>query len=264
MKRKKLTLVFLPLMVLLAVLLACSPANDMGEASLPQGYLGQLSDSDILATLEKVWSSLPEIVNDDMKEIGGDVLDSGYITGFNIRNTAYSVAFDAERSLLYSHSSHQHIHELITLLASLDINARVALEPKTSWYYWDGLNYDREYDIHFEFETIADKIRFDGIIKEHAQRREGAENLLTDSWWAPLYASDIAVNAQYVQIVNNTFFFEDTDYFIVSYGLNNATSNDVIQEFEARGATAVQSPIYVNIAFYDYLIANLIDMGEAE
>ena len=261
---KKLKLVFLPIMVLLAVLLACSPANDAGEANLPQGYLGQLSDGDILTTLENVWNSLPEIVNDDLKAIGGDVLDSGYITGFNIRNTAYSVAFETERTLLYSHSSRQHIRELIALLASLDINARVALEPKTSWYYWDGLNYDQEYDIHFEFETIDDKIRFDGIIKEHAQRREDAQNLLTDSWWAPLYASGTTVDAQYKRIVNNSFFFEDTNYYIVSYGLNNETLDIVIQEFEARGAIAILSPIYVNIAFYDYLVANLIDTGETE
>ena len=250
--------------LLLTVVSSCSPAIDTEENNLPPGYLGRLSDVDILEKLDNIWDTLPDMMVDAMRPVSEEVMSSGYITGYNIRNTAYSVAFDAERSLLYSHSSRQHIRELIALLASLDIDARVALEPKTSWYYWEGMNHANEYDVHFEFLSIADKLRFDGIIKEHAQQREGAENLLTDSFWAPLYASAVPADAWYVRILNNTFFFEGTDYFIVTYGLDNATSDVVVQAFEARGATAVQSPIYVNIAFYEYLIANLIDTGETE
>lgn len=229
---------------------------------LARGYIGRLSDADILSKLERAWNDIPEVLNEDLKVIGGAILDSGAITGFNIRNRAYSVAFDPARTLLYSHSGLKHVKQLAALLKAQGIDARVALEPKTSWYYWEGLNYDQEYDVRFEFAKAAGKAAFDGIIKEYAQRRDDADIVISGSWRAPLYASENAVDGNYVEIVNNTFFFKDSNYYIVSYGLKGASSDAAIGAFKARGAVCVQSAIYTNTAFYNYLASMLPEASD--
>ena len=231
---------------------------------LTRGYVGRISDDDIMAKLDSVWSSIPEVLNEELKAMGGALLDEGLITGFNIRSKYYSFNFDPDLTLFYGHSSLKHAKQLVLVLKANDIDARIAFEPKTSWYIWEGLNYDQEYDLLIEFAGAADKAEFDSIARDYAQKYRDAANddKISGSWFAPLYGAFVPISDGYTEVVNNTATIEGSNYYITTYGLKGESSAPVLAGFEAAGAKASQTPLYVNDTFYDYLVENLPETVE--
>ena len=226
---------------------------------LTRGYVGRISDDDIMTKLDSVWNSIPDVLNEELKAMGGALLDEGLITGFNIRSKYYSFDFDPALTLFYGHSSLKHAKQLVLVLKANDIDARIAFEPKTSWYIWEGLNYDQEYDLLIEFVSAADKAEFDSVARDYAQKYRDTANddKISGSWFAPLYGAFVPISDGYTEVVNNMAFIEGSNYYITTYGLKGASSAPVLEAFEALGAEASQAPLYVNDTFYDYLVENL-------
>ncbi|NDJ84658.1 MAG: hypothetical protein GYB66_02125 [Chloroflexi bacterium] len=240
--------------------------------------LGYTTDADIYNDVFYTWYSFDQVLMAELQAPANEMVKSGVITGYNVKRSTLSAAFDPELSIVYGHSSIDHAIQLIGLLRSEGISAKVALEPKTSAFLYlaewgeptespsfqvepleDGnyIAYAKEYDLVFEFESMEDKERFDGIIKSYAKKNEGdLEGLIVDSWWQPLYSSRVPMN-DYIQVTNNLAAMGD--FYVQSFALME-NSETVLAEFEAAypDAEVWMEDLWVNEAFHNYL------MGEAQ
>ena len=157
----------------ISLLMAIANAN--GDA---RNYLGMSNDPDIYAKLDQAWNSF--ILFDDSKlaEIGKEAVQNKVTTGYGLKSAAYSARFLPELTLQYGHSDIKHVHQLMGLLNSENITAKVQLEPKISIYqylpewgpipeatptyevkeYEDlALVYAVEYDLELEFDNLEDQ-----------------------------------------------------------------------------------------------------------
>lgn len=178
-----------------------------------RNYLGMASDADIYGKVDQAWNSF--ILFDDSKlaEVGKEAVLQQISTGYGIKSAAYDARFLPNLTLQYGHSDIKHAHQLLGLLNSENIDAKVQLEPKISIYQYllewgpvpestptyevkqfDDLYlvYAVEYDMQLEFNNTEDMLRFDSVIKDYAKKNEGNEDavgLIYASWWQPLYST---------------------------------------------------------------------------
>lgn len=241
-----------------------------------RNYLGYTNEDEIYGKVLNAFESAILFENDKLQTIGSKAVMNGVTTGYNLLNSNYSANFIPELTLRYGHSTMKHATQLIGLLNSEGIVAKVQVEPKTSifrylpeWgpvpeatpdYRVEVINDELmlanslEYDLVFEFETEEDKLAFDTIVETYAKKNDDnqGEGLLFASWWQPLYISSIEIEDGYQTIYNNVI----TDG---SYTLNPfCLPEDKEKVFE--GLTAIdatievkQVPMWCNDAFYRYL-----------
>ncbi len=193
-----------------AVKLLMKVADANGDA---RNFLGMASDPDIYGKVDHAWNSFILFDDGKLAEVGKEAVLRQISTGYGIKSAAYDARFLPNLTLQYGHSDIKHAHQLLGLLNSEDIDAKVQLEPKISIYqYWlewgpipeatptyevkqfDDLYlvYAVEYDLQLEFDNTDDMMRFDSVIKEFAKKNEGneeAEGLIYASWWQPLYST---------------------------------------------------------------------------
>lgn len=250
-------------------------ANANGDA---RNYLGMSDDPDIYAKLDQAWNSF--ILFDDSKlaEIGKEAVQNQVTTGYGLKSSAYSARFLPELTLQYGHSDIKHAHQLIGLLSSENIRAKVQLEPKVSIYqyltewgpipeatptyevkeYDDlALVYAIEYDLELEFDNLEDLQRFDEVIKAYAKKNEGneeAEGLIYASWWQPLYTATRTdmPEADYHQIFDCVI--TNDMYSIHPFTLPEDKDEVVEKLTEISGGLEVE-PVerFCDTAFYNYL-----------
>lgn len=251
-------------------------ANANGEA---RNYLGYSNDADIYAKVDQTWNSF--ILFDDaaLAEIGRTAVQNKVVTGYNVKNEAYNANFLPELTLQYGHSDIKHAHQLLGLLNSEGITAKVQLEPKVSIYEylldWGPvpestptyavkqfsddmyLCYAVEYDMQLEFNNKEDMLRFNEVINEYAKKWEGNEDavgLIYASWWQPLYSTT-------VMDMPSDSYFEIGDCYIENgmYSLHTfylpKDKDTVISSLQSlAGDLEVKShEKMVNKAFYNYL-----------
>lgn len=245
-----------------------------------RNYLGYSGDSDIYAKLMHTWNSF--ILYDDgtLSDIGAQAVEEKVVTGYNLKNDEFDAKFLPELTLQYGHSNIIHAQQLIGLLNSEDIQAKVQLEPKVSIYEylldWGPvpekatptyavkqakddlyLAYAVEYDLKLEFDNKDDMLRFDDIIKQYAKKYEGNEDavgLICASWWQPLYSTtvDDMPEGNYYEI--NDCIIKNGIYSLHSFCMTQDTEN-VVAAFEAAAdSLSVETQTrYCNLAFYNYL-----------
>lgn len=249
--------------------------NANGEG---RNYLGYSDDKDIYSKIDFAWNSF--ILFDDgvLNEIGKEAVTQGITTGYGLKSDVYSSNFLPEKTVQYGHSDIKHAHQLIGLLNSEDIRAKVQLEPKISIYQylleWGTppektptyevkqfgdiyLVYAVEYDLELEFDNIDDMKRFDGIIKDYAKKNEGNEEalgLIYASWWQPLYTvqrEDMDEEA-YHEIFDCVI--ENGIYSIHPFTLAK-DKDEVAQKLSAVSNGLEVKPVkrYCNTAFYNYM-----------
>lgn len=254
-----------------------------------RNYLGNASDSDIYRKIDQEWRSF--IIFDDgtLSEIGKELVEQQITTGYGIKAAAYDANFLSDLTLQYGHSDIKHAHQLIGLLNSENIDAKIALEPKISIYQYlldwgpvpestptyavkklgDNLylTYAVEYDLKLEFNNVDDMLRFDSIIKTYAKREsENAQAIgkISGAWWQPLYSGTVA------DILPDKDYHEITDC-VVSNGMYSihpfATVENTEATVKAEQEIAVSLgegydvsnikfetvPRYCNTAFFNYL-----------
>ncbi len=254
------------------LLMAVAEAN--GKA---RNFLGYTNEADIYGKLVKATEEAVLFENKKLQTIGEQAVMNGVTTGYNLLNSQYSANFIPELTLRYGHSTTIHASQLIGLLNSEGIVAKVQLEPKTSIFEylpeWGDvppatpdyrvevvnenlmLAHSLEYDLVFEFESMEDKIRFNNIVETYAKKNDDnpdGEGLLLASWWQPLYVSPVEMGEGYKAIYNNVI--TDGNYTLNPFCLEE-DKEEVLKGFEAidKSVEVNQVKIWCNDAFYRYL-----------
>lgn len=273
--------------VLDATDLAAPVSDDLGAYLLTRAleingghrrYTGLVSDPDIYQRLTEVWESFDQVFAADLQAAAVELVRDGVITGYNLKRVSSIPNFDPELTIVYGHSNIAHARQLIALLRSLGIDARVQLEPKTSAYLslaeWGGtpgdtpedqadilddgnwITYAKEYDLTFEFFSTADRDRFDEIIRTYAQRSESNTVWLEGSFRVPLYWGRTDLGAGYQQVYNHVVWQDQ--FYLQSFSvIDNA--DEVAAAFAATFPEALHeiwTDPWVNDSFYDYLAEN--------
>ena len=266
-----------------ATQLLMSAVNIAGKG---RNYLGNASDTDIYQKLQSAWATFGNFDDTTLSQLGADLVIAGASTGYNLKYDGYNANFLPEYTLQYGHSDITHAVQLIGLLNSEGIDAKVALEPKTSIYEYmvewgdpakltmtptyevksiEGgryLCYATEYDMKLEFDTVADKDHFDSIIGTYAKKWDSNTDsdgkptvaLLAGAWWQPLYTSTVPMKdtENFTLIKDNVV--RHGAYTIHPFSTVDGTAAiaKVIKE-KAPSLSVEPTDLYVNKAFYNYL-----------
>lgn len=238
-----------------------------------QHEIGLVSDADIYNELLYAYNSFDQVLLPEVQENANQLIRDGIITGYNLKRSALNANFDPQRTIIYGHANIDHAVQLIALLRSEGVDARVQLEPKTSAFLYlaewgepsvapefqvealdDGnyIAYAKEYDLAFEFATVEDRDRFDPIILAYAKRdAEDETGLIVGSWWQPLYSSRVPIDG-YVQVVNNVVHLGSV--YLQTFSLVDS-SEAILENFEtAYPDNEVEVyDLWVNVAFHNYL-----------
>lgn len=236
-------------------------------------YIGYASDPDIYAKLTDAFETSDIIHADELQKIVDAALEQNLVTGYNLKDARYDSNFVPSLSLVYGHSDLTHALQLIGLLRSEGIDAKVQFEPKTSAFVYlqewgepapsdlyevrqiangNYIEYAKEYDIAFEFYTAEDKARFDAIVSAYAKKNEeDQEGLLYGSWWQPLYYS-LTELPNYKLITNNKI--ESGHYYAQSFSLKEE-SQSVADGFRSidPSVSVEQYDFWTDIPFFNYL-----------
>ena len=214
-----------------------------------------------------------------LSEVGKEAVEQKITTGYGLKSAAYDARFLPELTLQYGHSDILHAQQLIGLLDSENINARVQLEPKISIYQylldWGPvpdptptyevkkfsdelyLVYAVEYDLKLEFADKEDLMAFDKVIKEFAKKNsENADmkGLIYGSWWQPLYSTvrEDMPKEDYHEIYDCVV--TNGEYSIHPFTTVEA-KDEVVKKLSAlhEGLSVNPEKRYVNTAFFNYL-----------
>lgn len=255
-----------------SLLMAVADANGKGR-----NFIGYTNDPDIYGKVLDAWDETALFQDEKLQTIGEKAVMNGVTTGYNLLNSNYNANFLPELTLRYGHSTTIHATQLIGLLNSEGIAAKVQLEPKTSifeylpeWgdvppatpnYRVEKVNdhlmlaYSLEYNLAFEFNTVADKNKFNDLVLEYAKKNDDnpdGQGLLFASWWQPLYTSDVEMGEGYKLIYNNVI--TDGNYTLNPLCLAE-DKEKVLEGLEAidHSVEVDQEKIWCNDAFYRYL-----------
>ena len=250
-----------------------------------RNYLGMASDPDIYAKLQTTWNSFTNFNDEKLSNLGVQLVIKGASTGYGLKYDGYNANFLPKYTLTYGHSDITHALQLIGLLNSEGIDAKIQMEPKVSIYEYnvewgdptkvkatptyqlkqiDGgrwLCYAMEYDMKIEFNTVADKEAFHGIIEEYAKKYDKIVDangnptvpLLAGSWWQPLYSSTVKMeNTSFKLLKDNVI--HDGAYSIHPFSLpENSSKISAVVASVAPDLKVESSDLYVNPAFYNYI-----------
>lgn len=238
-----------------------------------KNYLGNVQDADIYGKLAQAWSESSLIKAGELQEIIDTGLKQNLITGYNLKDAAFDPHFDPERTITYGHSDIAHAIQLIGLLKSEGIHAKVQFEPKTSAFIYlkewgeptqsddyqvvqiengNFIAYAKEYDLSFEFASKAEKERFQPLVLKYAKRnQEDVTGLLKASWWQPLYHSRTEL-ADYPVITNN--LIKEGRYIVQTFSLNEESPKVVAGLKKLSDKLNVETyKFWVDQPFFNYL-----------
>lgn len=260
--------------------------NAANIAGLGRNYLGNVSDPDIYAKLQSAWATFGNFDDAVLSQLGADLVIAEASTGYNLKFDGYNANFLSDYTIQYGHSDITHAVQLIALLNGEGLDAKVALEPKTSIYEYmvewgdptgvestptyalkpiEGterwLCYATEYDMKLEFDSVEDKNAFDAVILEYAKKNDldydgeaDEKARLSGAWWQPLYSSTVpmADGEAYTLIKDNVV--HNGPYTIHPFSTVDGTQAiaDVVAE-KAPDLSVELVDLYVNKAFYNYL-----------
>ncbi|RXZ82511.1 hypothetical protein EBB07_10605 [Paenibacillaceae bacterium] len=236
-------------------------------------YIGSVSDPDIYSKFYTAYTTSNIIQIPELQEVVDSALKQDIVTGYNLKDSRFDSNFVESLSVTYGHSNVKHALQLIGLLRSEGLDAKVQFEPKTSAYIhmkeWgepriddtntavltesgNYINYAKEYDIKFEFATAADKEKFNSIILAYAKKDDkDQKGLIAGSWFQPLYYT-LTQAEGYKQIANNKIV--DGHYYAQTFSLPDKT--DEIAKGFAKVDPDVKVSTYtfwVDGPFFNYL-----------
>ena len=247
----------------------------LGKVLITKGlykkYIGYVDDNDIYAKLSSAYETSDLIDAPKLQSLVNTALKQDLITGYSIKDSRYDANFIDSLSLIYGHSDFKHAIQLIGLLRSEGLNAKVQFEPKTSAFIYlaewgdpgpnvvqiengNFISYAKEYDLEFEFANAADKAAFQDVILTYAKKNEdGQAGLIVESWWQPLYYSQTELK-DYEVITNNFITDPDSPYTVNPFSLNEDSAK-VIAGLKAIDPNVIVTPIqfWVDKPFFRYL-----------
>ncbi|SDD64730.1 hypothetical protein SAMN02799630_04548 [Paenibacillus sp. UNCCL117] len=242
-----------------------------GEA---KRYIGSTSEDDIFAKVHAAFDTHNLIQVPELQAIVDEALKQGLVTGYNLKDDRYTAHFDEARALTYGHSDLTHAIQLIGLLRSENLQAKVQLEPKTSAFLYlkewgepqqsddykvvqiengNYIAYAKEYDLAFEFDTVEQKDKFHSVIEAYAKKDSDDEpGLIAGSWWQPLYYSLRKLPA-YIEIANNRI--DQGHYYAQSFSLPEQSAEIAEGLKKLKAGLQVNSyRFWVDEPFYNYLL----------
>lgn len=247
----------------------------LGKVLITKGlykqYIGYVNDADIYSKLDTAYETSDIIDAPKLQKLVNTALEQNLITGYNIKDSRFEPNFIPSLSLIYGHSDFKHAIQLIGLLRSEGLNAKVQFEPKTSAFIYlaewgdpgpnvvqiangNYIAYAKEYDLEFEFATAADKAAFQNVILTFAKKNEEDQaGLIYGSWWQPLYYS--ATELKDYEIITNNFITDaDSPYTVNPFSLNEDSAK-VVAGLKAIDPDAVITPFqfWVDKPFFNYL-----------
>ncbi|WP_188068533.1 hypothetical protein [Brevibacillus brevis] len=238
-----------------------------------KNYLGTIADEEIFGKLAQAWNESQIIKAGELQELVDKGLKQNLITGYNLKDAAFDPHFDPQRTITYGHSDIAHAIQLIGLLKSEGVDAKVQFEPKTSAFIYlkewgepvqtadyqvvqiengNYIAYAKEYDLSLEFDSVEAKKKFQPLVLKYAKRdQEDMTGLLKASWWQPLYHSRTEL-ADYAVITNNVL--KDGRYVVQSFSLNEE-SPKVVEGFQKlNDKVKVETyKFWVDQPFFNYL-----------
>ena len=242
-------------------------------------YIGFTTDEDINIKMRDAFDSFVLFDDEKLNSIGAELVKNQIVTGYNLKSDIYNASFLNDYTITYGHDNIDHAIQLIALLNSEGIIARIQLEPKISIYQYllewgpipepssryrvekesDDLYlvHAVEYDMKLEFSKKRDKDKFDAIINKNAKKNSDNPELIgliKGSWWQPLYTSSTSLKGDYESIINNRLIHN-------GYSINSFTVASEMLDFssltdEDDSMTSENIPLYVNKAFYNYLVGD--------
>lgn len=239
-------------------------------------YLGTTSDDDIFRKINDAWHTEDLISSTDLSAVFDEALKKNLVTGYNLKDSRFDANFDPKQTLTYGHSDITHAIQLIGLLRSENIQAKVQLEPKTSAFIYlkewgeptqtedyqvvqiengNFIAYAKEYDIEFEFDNAEQKNKFQQIVLQYAKKNsEDQTGLIYSSWWQPLYYS-LSELKDYKVIANNKV--TKGHYYAQSFSLSDKSSEVVDGLKKLDASLNVDSyKFWVDEPFYNYLLGD--------
>lgn len=238
-----------------------------------KNYLGTIADEEIFGKLAQAWNESQIIKAGELQELVDKGLKQNLITGYNLKDATFDPHFDPQRTITYGHSDIAHAIQLIGLLKSEGVDAKVQFEPKTSAFIYlkewgepvqtadyqvvqiengNYIAYAKEYDLSLEFDSVEEKEKFQPLVLKYAKRdQEDMTGLLKASWWQPLYHSRTEL-ADYAVITNNVL--KDGRYVVQSFSLNEE-SPKVVEGFQKlNDKVKVETyKFWVDQPFFNYL-----------
>lgn len=245
--------------------------NAVNIAGKGRNYLGNTTDTDIAAKMRAAFGAFYDFheLNDDaianLWKLGEAIVDRKATTGFGLCSSDYDARFLNKYTLQYSHDSINNAVQLVALMASEGINAKVALEPKVSIYQWDGhLNAGMEYNLRFEFDSAEAKNAFYALSAPYTTRvdNERTGNIV-NSYWTPCYNS-YSETTGFAHVYDNSVTCGKYSIhpFSLPENVENVTAviNEVADEFNANAAegadliTTEVKDLWCDQGFNQYLI----------
>lgn len=239
-------------------------------------FVGNTSDNQIFSKLENALNSTELLIGNEIFPVGVKMVSDDLTTGFNVK-LKQDIGFDPELSIVYGHSDIDHAKQLIGLLRSENIEAKVHLETKTSAFKylleWGPIpeptdSYEvvkisedlyianaREYDLNIEFENKEDKAKFDQLINSHAKKSSSnpdGKDLLIGSWWQPLYWSNAEISEGYQEIIDNSANAGEYVFHSFTKSEDSKKIVDALNEIEMHMVIEANR-IWANDAFIRYL-----------
>lgn len=263
------------------LLMAVADENGNGR-----NYMGYSDDPQIDSELDNTWKSFVIFDQPELSAIGKTAVEQGITTGYNLKSDVYSARFLPELTIQYGHSNIKHAHQLLGLLDSEGIVARVQLEPKVSIYQylleWGAppteptptyevrkfsdtlyLAYAVEYDLELEFQNADDMMRFDDVVKTYAKKsgtNKDAIGVIFKSWWQPLYTTTREGMPEGEYFMIHDCVIRNGIYTIHPFCLDEnfadtvAKLNAINPEFQVEAVTR-----YCNKAFHNYMTGEASD-----
>ncbi len=260
-----------------ATTLLMNVAQANGDA---RNYIGKISDSDIMNKIATAFNSYYIFSDGNLDIVGKELVKAQASTGYNLKKEGSNSNFVPELTIKYGHANEKHLKQLVALLNSEGIDAKIQIEPKVSVYqyllewgpvpepsysyfveqYSDDLYLANalEYDALFEFESEEDLLDFDRIINQYSKKNsenqaEGSDvKLLAGAWWQPLYSTQKMYDADAYQTIYDCVALEG-GYSIHPFTLEETKEQLKADMMELTDAEIDLREFYVNNAFYRYL-----------
>lgn len=235
---------------------------------ISENSLGNISDKNIIERINRKYSTFKVIEKNSLIDSLNIALAKKLTTGYNIKIKSTYANFNPELSLSYGHNGIKHANQLIALMKSEGLDAKVQIEPKTSAYLhmpdWgepatpnivmeDGqiVITPLEYDLQFEFKDKADKMKFIQLIDKYAKKDEvDEENLIYDAWWLPFLQTE-KIDGFEKLIVNIASEGEYEAYVLTLPEKSDALIKELAKNKNLKLKT---KEVYVNPSFYRFML----------
>lgn len=189
------------------------------------------------------------------------------LTGYGLRAPDVSAGTDPSRTVIYSHSSLPHVKQLVGLVASEGLRGEVYIAPKiAAFVFREGWGERPEWInelgpglyvaqgpemlVHFEFERMSDRRRFDELVNEYAKKdtEEETGNIIR-SWWQPFYYGETSADG-YDEIHRVTLYSEHAEASLLMLPERTEIVRSHFKDTEWRMRT---DSIWVSAPFYRFL-----------